>query len=75
MHPQPPLILHFISDNPSVEQNRDLFTWAHTAEEAIGDWQSNYETTDRPDGVFVIPTTDPQRGVVPWNIIRTEALS
>ncbi|WP_414463334.1 hypothetical protein [Hyphomicrobium sp. DY-1] len=73
--PTPPLILFFIADNPSVDANRDLFTWAHSADQAVDDWRKNYETHDRPDGVCAIPTTTPRRGVVPWDIIRTEALS
>jgi hypothetical protein len=73
--PAPALTLYFVADNPSTEHNRDLFTWAHCADEAIADWRANYETRDRPDGVFAIPTANPVRGVVPWNIISTEALS
>jgi hypothetical protein len=73
--PGPALTLYFVADNPSVEHNRDLFTWAQSADQAIDDWRSNYETSDSPDGVFAIPTANPRRGVVPWDIIRTELLS
>jgi hypothetical protein len=73
--PGPALTLYFVADNPGTEHNRDLFTWATSAHEAIDDWQKNYETRERPEGVFAIPTANPQRGVVPWAIISTEALS
>lgn len=71
----PPLTLYFVADNPSTEHNRDVFTWSFSADQAIDDWRANYETRDNPDGVFAIPTESPKRGVVLWNIIRTEALS
>jgi len=68
------LILFFIADNPSVDFNRDLFTWAPSKEDAIADWQANYETRDLPEGVFTVPTEQPTRGPIPWDIIRTEML-
>lgn len=71
----PSLTLFFVADNSSVQNNRDLFTWAPSADDAIADWKAYYETRSRPQGVFAIPTSAPARGVVPWNIICTEALS
>jgi hypothetical protein len=68
------LTLYFIADNPSIDHNRDLFTWAPSVEDALEDWQTNYETDDRPDGIFALPLTPP-RGTIPWEKIRTEMLS
>lgn len=74
MAPLPSLILYFIADNPSTEHSRDLFTWAATPDEAVADWQTYFETHDRPQGLCSIPTNNPTRGAIPWSAIRTEAL-
>ena len=53
--PQTSLSLYFIADNTSIDHNRDLFTWAPSVEVALEDWRKNYETEDRPEGLFAIP--------------------
>lgn len=69
------LTLYFIADNIGLDNNRDLFVWAHSSEQAITDWRANYETEDLPEGTFAVHTDNPAPGPVPWNIIRTELLT
>lgn len=71
----PPLTLYFIADNPDVENNRDLFAWATSANQALEPWQTYYRTTERPDAVASVPTTAPSNGPIAWERIKTEILS
>jgi hypothetical protein len=70
-HPES-LTLYFVADNVGLDNNRDLFTWAPTADDAIADWHAFYGTDISPQSVFAIPTVNPQRGPVPWDSVRTE---
>ncbi len=71
----PPLTLYFIADNPDVDNNRDLFAWAISPEEALAHWQAYYETTGMPDAIGAVPTAAPSAGPIPWDRISTELLT
>lgn len=72
----PSLTLHFIADNPSTQHNRDLFTWAHSVQDALRDWRQYYETQDAPSaGIVTIPTKDPIAGPLAWDDLHAETAS
>lgn len=72
----PALTLYFVADNPGSEHNRDLFTWAHSAQDALRDWRRYYETPDAPSaGIVTIPTNDPKAGPLAWDDLHAETVS
>lgn len=60
------LSLFLLSDEHDRENNRDLFVWASSPNEAVTYWQAHYEMDREPDMIWPVPTSAASPGAVAW---------
>lgn len=69
---QDALALYFLSDESDRPNNRDLFVWAKTPEEAVTYWRGYYQIGPgrddaSPDNIWPVPLDARPAGAIAWN--------